>query len=257
MLASAILIPQAGSHAPSSAARAPAAVPIPTSGRAGRSSEGADPDEPRLLQALHEAPVDAAGPVAWHSSAPRYPELPANPSEAYAYLQKGPLSSPSHANAQPPAIAPVPLAASMLSAPAKALLMPQAGAPDNAEGYSMHAMRMHGAVSPPSAALANARHYASSAATSAGAPQPLMALPGAAAGAPASMPPVDAAGLIGNTTVAQPLQGRSLAPDISEGTLTLHGNGTLVHSSSLGLPPEGMPPVGGTVLGLAPAGQQF
>ena len=66
-----------------------------------------------------------------------------------------------------------------------------------------------------------------------------------------------AAGQMGNSTAAQPLQGRSLAPDISDGTLTLHWNGSLVHSSSLSLPPEGLPPVEGNALALVPEGQPF
>ena len=247
MLASATVIPQAGSHAPSSAAMAPAAVPVPIQIYLGSSPEGPGPDEPRLLRAV--------GPMAWHSSAPRDQKLPMMPIEAYNYSQKTPPSGPSRAVAQFPAVAPAPLAAGTLSAPAKPLLPPQAEAPKNAEGPSAHAMQMRGAVRLPSAAPADARHGASSAAASAGGPQPLMALPGGAAGAPASMPSVNAAGQIGNATIAQPLQGRSLAPDISEGTLALHGNGTLVHSSSLGLPPEGLPPVGGNALGLAPEEQ--
>ena len=249
MLASATVIPQAGSHAPSSAAMAPAAVPVPIQGSSGSSPEGPAPDEPRLLRAV--------GPMAWHSSAPRDEGLPMMPIEAHHYFQKTPPSAPNHAVAQFPAVAPAPLAAGTLSAPAKAPLKPQAEAPKNAEGPSAHAMQMRGAVRMPSAPPADARHGASSAATSAGAPQPLMALPGGAAGAPASMPAVNAAGQIGNSTIAQPLQGRSLAPDISEGTLALHGNGTLVHSSSLGLPPKGLPPIEGPVLGLAPEGQPF
>ena len=249
MLASATVIPQEGSHAPSSAAMAPGAVPVPTQGSSGSSPEGPAPNEPRLLRAM--------GPMAWHSSAPRDEGLPMMPTEAYNYFQKTPSSGPSRAVAQFPAVAPAPLAASTLSAPAKAPLKPQAEAPKNAEGPSTHVMQMRGAVRMPFATPADARHGASSAAVSAGAPQPLMALPGGAAGAPASMTAVNAAGQIGNTTIAQPLQGRSLAPDISEGTLALHGNGILVHSSSLGLPPEGLPPIEGTVLGLAPEGQPF
>ena len=219
------------------------------------SPEGPVPDDPRLLRASHGALAQAVGPLAWHSSAPRDEGLPMMPIEAYNYFQKTSLSGPSHAVAQFPAGAPAPHAGSTLSAPAKALLTPQAEAPRHAEGPSARAMQVRGAVRVPSAAPADPRHGASSAAASAGGPQPLMALPGGAAGAPASMPGVNAAGQIGNSTIAQPLQGRSLAPDISEGTLALHGNGSLVHSSSLGLPPEGLPPIEGTVLGLAPEGQ--
>ena len=255
MLASAIAMRHASSHAPSSAAMAPAAVPLATQGSAGSSPEAPAPDQPRLPQSVQGAPAQAVGPMPWHSSAPRYEEVPMMPTEAYNSLQNTSPSGPSHAVAQFPASAPAPHAASTLSAPAKALLTPQAEAPRHAEGPSARAMQVRGAVRVPSAAPADPRHDASSAAASAGGPQPLMALPGGAAGAPASMPGVTVAGQLGNSTIAQPLQGRSLAPDISEGTLTLHGNGTLVHSSSLGLPPQGLPPIDGTVLGLVPEGQ--
>ena len=227
MLASAVSMRQASSHAPSSAAMAPAAVPLPTPGVSGSSSERPAPDEPWLPQASHGPLAQAMELMPSHSSAPRYEGLPMMPSD---YPQKTSPLGRSRAVAQFPALASAPLAASTLSAPAKALRTP-------------------------SAVPADARHGASSAAASAGGPQPLMASPGGAAGAPASTPAVNTAGQIGNTTIAQPLQGRSLAPDISEGTLPLHGNGTLVHSSSLGLPSEGLPPIEGTVLGLAPEGQ--
>ena len=214
----------------------------------GSSPGGPAPDEPRLLRASHGALAQAVGPMAWHSSAP---------TDENPRTLETPPSGPRHAVAQFTAAAPAPLAPGMLPAPAKALIAPQAEAPKKAKVPSAHTMQMRRAVRAPSAAPADARRGASSAAASAGAPQPLMALPGGAAGAPASMPAVSAAGQIGNSTIAQPLQARSLAPDISEGTLALHGNGTLVHSSSLGLPPKGLRPIEGPVLGLAPEGQPF
>lgn len=61
------------------------------------------------------------------------------------------------------------------------------------------------------------------------------ALAAAPAGA-AAAGPGGQAGQSGNATTAEPLHSRSLAPAIQEGTLDLHGNGTLVHSSSISAP---------------------
>lgn len=63
------------------------------------------------------------------------------------------------------------------------------------------------------------------------------AVPGAASAAAPPLPNVPTAGPLGQASIngSAPAEGtRSLAPAIQEGTLELHGNGTLLHSSSLG-----------------------
>ena len=63
------------------------------------------------------------------------------------------------------------------------------------------------------------------------------AVPGAASAAAPPLPNVPTAGPLGRASIngSAPAEGtRSLAPAILEGTLELHGNGTLLHSSSLG-----------------------
>ena len=75
------------------------------------------------------------------------------------------------------------------------------------------------------------------AATEGRARQPAMSASVAAAPAGAAAAgPGGQAGQLGNATMAEPLHSRSLAPAIQDGTLDLHGNGTLVHSSSITAP---------------------
>ena len=61
----------------------------------------------------------------------------------------------------------------------------------------------------------------------------------AAAAAPVGAAAAGPAGQFGqpsNATTAEPLHARSLALAIQEGMLELHGNGTIVHSSSIVAP---------------------
>lgn len=57
-----------------------------------------------------------------------------------------------------------------------------------------------------------------------------------AAAAPANALAASPLSQFSNATIAEPLHSRSLAPAIQDGTLDLHGNGSLVHSSSIGIP---------------------
>ena len=128
--------------------------------------------------------------------APRYDNVPSRPSGTNEYLQRAPDIGPLPIAAMPPVPFPV-------TAPRPL---------QSSEGLQ------HG--------------LAAVAGSGAGPPARLAAAPaGAAAAGPGGQ-----AGQPGNATLAEPLHSRSLAPAIQEGTLDLHGNGTLVHSSSISAP---------------------
>ena len=74
-------------------------------------------------------------------------------------------------------------------------------------------------------------------------PPAVLAAAAAAPAGAAAAGPAGQTGQTGNTTTAEPLHARSLAPAIQEGTLDLHGNGTIVHSSSVSAPPAVLRPL--------------